>query len=56
MRRKSAYIVVAIAGIAAITCNLVYVFQLQDGSWRIVHDQNTALDFHAFARATGLEK
>ncbi len=24
---------------------LVYVFQLQEGSWRIVHDQNTALDF-----------
>ena len=35
---------------------LVYVFQLQDGAWRIVHDQNTALDFHAFARAAGLEK
>src|SRR4051812_3786101 len=35
---------------------LVYVFQLQEGSWRIVHDQNTALDFHAFARAAGLEK
>ncbi len=35
---------------------LVYVFQLQGGAWRIVHDQNTALDFHAFARAAGLEK
>jgi len=35
---------------------LIYVFQLQEGSWRIVHDQNTALDFHAFARASGLEK
>ena len=35
---------------------LVYVFQVQEGSWRIVHDQNTALDFHAFARAAGLEK
>jgi ketosteroid isomerase-like protein len=35
---------------------LVYVFQLQEGSWRIIHDQNTALDFHAFARAAGLEK
>ncbi|MBE2179264.1 MAG: nuclear transport factor 2 family protein [Chthoniobacterales bacterium] len=33
---------------------LVYVFQLQEGAWRIVHDQNTALDFHAFARASGL--
>jgi len=35
---------------------LVYVFQLQEGTWRIVHDQNTALDYHAFARAAGLEK
>ena len=35
---------------------LVYVFQLQEGCWRIVHDQNTALDFHAFARAAGIEK
>lgn len=35
---------------------LVYVFQLQNGAWRIVHDQNTALDYHAFARAAGLEK
>ena len=35
---------------------LIYVFQLQEGSWRIVHDQNTALDYHAFARAAGLEK
>jgi ketosteroid isomerase-like protein len=34
---------------------LVYVFQVQDGSWRIVHDQNTALDFQAFARAAGLQ-
>lgn len=34
---------------------LIYVFQLQEGEWRIVHDQNTALDFHAFARANGLE-
>lgn len=35
---------------------LVYVFQLQGGAWRIVHDQNTALDYHAFARAAGLEE
>ncbi|MBX7123118.1 MAG: nuclear transport factor 2 family protein [Opitutaceae bacterium] len=35
---------------------LVYVFQLQDGAWKIIHDQNTALDFHAFARSAGLEK
>ncbi len=34
-----------------VTSWLVYVFQLQDGEWRIVHDQNTALDFAAFARA-----
>lgn len=34
---------------------LVYVFELQDGEWRIVHDQNTALDFPAFARATGID-
>lgn len=33
---------------------LVYVFQLQEGTWRIVHDQNTALDFPAFARANGM--
>lgn len=30
---------------------LTYVFQLQAGQWRIVHDQNTALDYAAFARA-----
>ena len=34
---------------------LVYVFQLQDGTWRIVHDQNTALDYAAFARSAGIE-
>jgi len=34
---------------------LTYVFELQDGQWRIVHDQNTALDFPAFARANGME-
>lgn len=34
---------------------LTYVFQLQDGEWRIVHDQNTALDYAAFARAAGIE-
>jgi len=34
---------------------LVYVFQLQEGQWRIVHDQNTALDYSAFARAAGIE-
>lgn len=34
---------------------LLYVFQLQDGEWRIVHDQNTALDYSAFARSAGIE-
>jgi hypothetical protein len=34
---------------------LVYVFQLQDEKWRIVHDQNTALDYAAFAKSAGLE-
>jgi ketosteroid isomerase-like protein len=34
---------------------LTYVFQLQDGEWRIVHDHNTALDFGAFARMAGIE-
>lgn len=34
---------------------LTYVFQLQDGEWRIVHDQNTALDYVAFARASGID-
>ena len=32
---------------------LVYVFQLQGGEWRLIHDQNTALDYAAFARASG---
>lgn len=35
---------------------LTYVFRLEDGEWRIVHDQNTALDFPAFARAMGLDQ
>lgn len=34
---------------------LLYVFQLQGGEWRIVHDQNTALDYGAFARSAGIE-
>lgn len=33
---------------------LVYVFRLEGGEWRIVHDQNTAVDFAAFARSAGL--
>lgn len=32
---------------------LTYVFRLEDGAWKIVHDQNTALDFPAFAKAMG---
>lgn len=34
---------------------LTHVFQLQEGQWRIVHDQNTALDYAAFARTAGIE-
>ncbi len=34
---------------------LTYVFQLQDGQWRIVHDHNTALDFVAFDRMAGID-
>jgi ketosteroid isomerase-like protein len=30
---------------------LTYVFQLEDNEWRIIHDHNTALDFHAFAKS-----
>lgn len=40
---------------APFTTWLTYVFQLQEGQWRIVHDQNTALDYAAFARAIGIE-
>ncbi len=34
---------------------LTYVFELQDGEWRIVHDHNTSLDFPSFARMGGVE-
>lgn len=34
---------------------LTYVFKLENGEWRIIHDQNTALDFHAFAKSAGLD-
>jgi hypothetical protein len=30
---------------------LTYVFSLEDGEWKIIHDQSTALDFPAFAEA-----
>ena len=30
---------------------LTYMFQLEDNEWRIIHDHNTALDFHAFAKS-----
>jgi ketosteroid isomerase-like protein len=43
------------AAAAAFSTWLTYVFQLQEGQWRIVHDQNTALDYAAFARAAGIE-
>ena len=33
---------------------LTYVFRLEDNEWRIIHDHNTALDFHAFAKSAGL--
>lgn len=35
---------------------LTYVFRLEDNQWRIIHDHNTALDFHAFAKSAGLDK
>lgn len=38
----------------AVSTWLVYVLKIEDGQWRIVHDQNTSLDFPAFARALGL--
>lgn len=38
-----------------LTSWLTYVFELQDGAWRIVHDQNTALDYPAFAKAHGMQ-
>ena len=34
---------------------LTYVFRLEDSEWRIIHDQNTALDFQAFAKSAGLD-
>ncbi len=34
---------------------LLYVFRLEDGEWRIVHDHSTALDYAAFARSAGIE-
>lgn len=39
---------------APVSTWLLYVLQIQDGEWRIVHDQNTSLDFPAFAKAAGL--
>lgn len=38
-------------GSPALESWLTYVFKLEDGAWKIVHDQNTALDFPAFAKA-----
>ena len=33
---------------------LTFVFELQDGEWRILHNHNTSLDFPAFARTMGI--
>lgn len=33
---------------------LTYVFRLEDDTWRVVHDHNTALDYAAFAKSAGL--
>ena len=30
---------------------LTYVFALENGEWKIIHDQNTALDFAAFSKS-----
>lgn len=43
------------ADVAPFSTWLTYVFRLEEGQWRIVHDHNTALDYAAFARAAGLE-
>jgi len=37
-----------------LTSWLAYVFRIEGGEWKIVHDQNTSLDFPAFARAMGM--
>ncbi len=34
---------------------LTFVFQIQNGYWRIAHDHNTALDYAAFARMAGIK-
>lgn len=39
---------------APVSTWLLYVWRIEEGEWRIVHDQNTSLDFPAFARAAGL--
>lgn len=35
---------------------LTYVFALEGGKWKIIHDQNTALDFPAFLKAMNQKK
>lgn len=35
---------------------LTYVFALEDGEWKIIHDQNTALDFPAFSKAIDIDE
>lgn len=44
------------AGASPIDTWLTYVFVLEDGEWKIVHDQNTALDFPAFLKAMDQNK
>ncbi|MDE1153363.1 MAG: DUF4440 domain-containing protein [Micavibrio sp.] len=41
----------ASAGGTAFETWLTYVFAIEDGAWKIIHDQNTALDYHAFSRS-----
>jgi len=38
-------------GAASFETWLTYVFALENGAWKIIHDQNTALDYAAFAKA-----
>lgn len=33
---------------------LTYVFRLEDGQWKIIHDHNTALNYAAFAKSAGI--
>ncbi len=35
---------------------LTYVFTIEDGAWKIIHDHNTTLDFAAFVNAISKSK